>query len=422
MYIDKAKIKIKSGNGGDGIVNFHREKYVPKGGPDGGDGGRGGSIIFEVDKSMLTLLDFKYKSKYIAEDGDKGDINNRCGASGGNMIVKVPRGTIIRNAKNNAVIADMIEEDSRYVILRGGRGGKGNSQFATPTRQAPNFAQPGQRTKEYEVVLELKTIADVGLIGFPNVGKSTLLSVISAARPKIASYHFTTLSPNLGVVKIFDKSFVVADIPGLIEDAHEGVGLGHEFLRHVERTRLLVHVLDASGSEGRNPVDDYKAIRHELEEYSVELSKKQEIIAANKTDLPDSEAGIELLNEFLPDKNIFPISGATKDGLKELLTEISKVLDTIPKQEAFEGTEEELQELLEDEFTVFKQEGKEVVYVVEGALAERLIDSVNLYDFDSMTYFHRMLEKHGIMEELRKMGAKDGDMIRFAETEFDFKE
>jgi len=421
LYIDKAKIKIKSGNGGDGIVNFHREKYMPKGGPDGGDGGRGGSIIFEVDKSMLTLLDFKYRVKYQAEDGDNGDTNNKYGASADDLIIKVPRGTIIRNAKNNSVIADMMDLGERRILLHGGRGGKGNAKYATPTRQAPNFAQPGQKTKEYEVILELKTIADVGLIGFPNVGKSTLLSVISAAKPKIASYHFTTLSPNLGVVKIFDKSFVVADIPGLIEDAHEGVGLGHEFLRHVERTRLLVHVLDASGIEGRNPVDDYKAIRHELEEYSEDLHEKQEIIAANKIDLPDSEAGLELLHEFMPNKKIFAVSGATKEGVKELLSEIANVLETIPKVEVFEDSGEELEELLEDDFTVAKDK-EEGVFIVEGALAQRPLDSVNMYDFDSMTYFHRMLGRHGILDELRKKGAKDGDTIRFADTEFDFKE
>ena len=386
LYIDKAKIKIKSGNGGDGVVNFHREKYVPKGGPDGGDGGRGGSIIFEVDKGMLTLLDFKYKRKYHAADGSAGETNNKSGASAEDLVIKVPQGTVIRNAKNNAVIADLVESGARFVILKGGRGGKGNAFFATPTRQAPNFAQPGQRTKEYEVILELKTLADVGLIGFPNVGKSTLLSVITSARPKIADYHFTTLSPNLGVVKIYEKSFVVADIPGLIEDAHEGVGLGHEFLRHVERTRLLVHVLDASGCEGRNPVEDYAKIRHELEEYSPELYKKREIIAANKMDLPDSEAGLELMREYMPGKEIFPVSGATKEGVKELLSEIAKVLETIPKPEPVEVEQYELHELLEDDFEVGYDE-EDDAYTVEGALAERLLDSVNLYDFDSMTYF-----------------------------------
>ena len=421
MYIDKAKIKIKSGNGGDGIVNFHREKYVPKGGPDGGDGGRGGSIIFKADKGLLTLLDFKYKRKFHAQDGSQGDTNNKSGAKGEDLVVKVPLGTVVRNAKNNAVIADLVEDGECRIVLRGGRGGKGNAFYATPTRQAPNFSQPGQKTKEYEVILELKTIADVGLIGFPNVGKSTLLSVISAAKPKIADYHFTTLSPNLGVVKAYDKSFLVADIPGLIEDAHTGIGLGHEFLRHVERTRLLVHVLDTSGSEGRNPVEDYEKIRHELQEYSPELFKKKEIIAANKMDLPDSEAGLELLREYLPEKEIFPVSGVTKEGIKELLAEIVKVLDTIPKPEPLSDSGEELTELLEDDFIVYEDK-EDGVYVVEGALAERLLDSVNLYDFDSLTYFHKMLERHGILDELREKGAKDGDLIRFADTEFDFKE
>lgn len=419
MYIDTVKIKIKSGNGGDGSVSFHREKYVPKGGPDGGDGGRGGSIIFETDKNMRTLLDFKYNTKYHADDGDNGDTNNMIGASAEDLVIKVPTGTVIRNVETGAIICDMVKPDDRIVVLRGGRGGKGNAQFATPTRQAPNFAQPGQKTKEYTVSLELKTIADVGLVGFPNVGKSTLLSVVSAAKPKIASYHFTTLSPNLGVVSVYDKSFVMADIPGLIENAHEGVGLGHDFLRHVERTRVLVHVLDASGIEGRDPVEDYKKIRKELEEYSEELASKPEIIVANKMDLPDAEAGIELLKEYLPDKKIFKISGATKQGLKEMLSEVSSLLDSLPQPVVYEGTGEILEELVDDQYEIYKDGD---VYVVEGSLAERLLASTNLYDYDSMTYFHRMLDMHGILNDLRAHGAKDGDTIRFIDTEFDFTE
>ena len=419
MYIDVVKIKIKSGDGGPGCVNFHREKYVPKGGPDGGDGGRGGSIIFEIDKGMRTLLDFRYKTKYIALSGEKGDINNKIGASADDLVIKVPEGTIIKNVETGAVIADMVNEKKRICVLKGGKGGKGNAQFATPTRQAPNFAQPGQKTKSYEVTLELKTIADVGLVGFPNAGKSTLLSVVSAAKPKIASYQFTTLSPNLGVVSIYEKTFVIADIPGLIENAHEGVGLGHEFLRHIERTRVLIHVLDASGNEGRNPVEDYKNIRKELEAYSKELALKPEIIAANKIDLPDAQAGIELLEEFLPDKKIFPISGVSKAGIKKLLGEVSKLLDKLPPPKVFEGTGEILDELIDDKYEIHIDDD---VYVVEGSLAERLLSSLNIYDFDSLTYFHRMLKKHGILDSLRAHGAKDGDTIRFIDTEFDFTE
>ncbi|MCK5128588.1 MAG: GTPase ObgE [Clostridiales bacterium] len=419
MYIDNVKIKIKSGNGGAGCVNFHREKYVPKGGPDGGDGGKGGDIIFETDKNMRTLLDFRYTVKYYAEDGEKGDTNNMIGASADNYIIKVPSGTVIKNAETGAIIADMITPGVQVVVLKGGKGGKGNAQFATPTRQSPNFAQPGQHTKEYEVLLELKTIADVGLVGYPNVGKSTLLSVVSAARPKIANYQFTTLSPNLGVVSIYDKTFVMADIPGLIENAHEGVGLGHDFLRHIERTRMLVHVLDAAGIEGRDPVEDYNQIRTELESYSEELSNKPEIIAANKMDLPDAEAGIEMLKEYLPEKKVFPISGVTKEGVKELLSAVSDMLETLPEPIIYEGTGEILDELVEDAYDIYKDED---VFVVEGSLAERILASVNVNDYDSMTYFHRMLKKHGILDDLRKHGAKDGDTIRFVDTEFDFTE
>jgi len=417
MFIDIAKITIKSGNGGDGCVGFRREKYVPRGGPDGGDGGNGGSVIFEVDPRMRTLLDFKYKVKYEAEDGAKGEVNNCFGKKGENLIIHVPPGTLIKDLDGN-IIADLSEDTTKITVLRGGGGGRGNSRFATPTRQAPNFAQPGRKTKAHTIVLELKMIADVGFIGFPNVGKSTLLSVITSARPKIANYHFTTLSPNLGVAQVYDQSFVIADIPGLIENAADGAGLGHDFLRHIERTRLLVHVLDASGIEGRDPVEDYRKIRNELETYSKTLVDRPEIIAANKCDLPDAEAGLELLQEQLPDKKIMPISAVTRDGVKDLLQEIANKLKDLPETEVFSNNENTMldQRVLED-YDIFIDGD---TYYVEGGLIDRLIASVNLYDRHSMAHFQKMLVEHGIIDKLRKMGAQDGDTINMNDTEFDF--
>lgn len=417
MFIDIAKITIKSGDGGDGCVSFHREKYVPRGGPDGGDGGNGGSVIFEVDPRMRTLLDFKYKQKYNAEDGAKGEVNNRFGKKGEDLIIHVPTGTIIKDLDGN-IIADLNEDNTKVTVLRGGGGGRGNARFATPTRQTPNFAQPGRKTKAHTIVLELKMIADVGFIGFPNVGKSTLLSVITSARPKIANYHFTTLSPNLGVAQMYDQSFVIADIPGLIENAAAGAGLGHDFLRHIERTRLLVHVLDASGIEGRDPVEDYHKIRKELETYSKALVERPEIIAANKCDLPDAEAGLELLQEQLPDKKIMSISAATKDGVKALLQEIANQLKELPATEVFSTNENTMldQRVLED-YDIFIDDD---TYYVEGGLIDRLIASVNLFDRHSMAHFQKMLVEHGIIDKLRQMGAKDGDTIHMNGTEFDF--
>jgi len=417
MFIDIARITIKSGNGGDGCVAFHREKYVPRGGPDGGDGGNGGSVIFEVDSRMRTLLDFKYKRKYNAEDGAKGDGNNRTGKNGEDLIIHVPAGTVIKDSEGN-IIADLSADTTKVMVLRGGGGGRGNARFATPTRQTPNFAQPGRKTKAHNITLELKMIADVGFIGFPNVGKSTLLSVITSAKPKIADYHFTTLSPNLGVAKINETSFVIADIPGLIENASEGAGLGHDFLRHIERTRLLVHVLDASGIEGRDPVEDYHKIRHELISYSSKLAERPEIIAANKCDLPDAEAGLELLIEQFPDKKIIPISAATKKGVSELLQAISAGLKDLPSIEVFSSNENTRldQRVLED-FDIFV-DGH--TYYVEGGLVDRLIASVNLYDRHSMAYFQKMLLEYGIVDKLRELGATDGDTINMNDTEFEF--
>lgn len=417
MFIDIAKITIKSGNGGDGFVGFHREKYVPRGGPDGGDGGNGGSVIIEVDPQMRTLLDFKYKQKYEAEDGAGGEGNNRTGKQGDNLIIHVPLGTVIKDL-DGIIVADLSEDNTKVKVLRGGGGGRGNARFATPTRQTPNFAQPGRKTKAHTIMLELKMIADVGFIGFPNVGKSTLLSVITSAKPKIANYHFTTLSPNLGVAQVHDMSFVIADIPGLIENAAEGAGLGHDFLRHIERTRLLVHVLDASGIEGRDPVEDYYKIRNELNTYSDNLADRPEIIAANKCDLPDSEAGLELLSEQLPDKKIMPISAATKQGIGDLVLEIANRLKDLPQTETFSSNQNTMldQRVLED-FDVFIDD---TTYYVEGGLVDRLIDSVNLYDRHSMAHFQKMLVEYGIIAKLRELGAKDGDTINMNDTEFDF--
>jgi len=417
MFIDIAKITIKSGNGGDGAVSFHREKYVPRGGPDGGDGGNGGSVVFEVDPRMRTLLDFKFVHKYYAEDGAPGEGNNRTGKSGEDKVIYVPQGTVIKD-ENGRVVADLSKEESRVTVLRGGGGGRGNVRFATATRQTPNFSRPGRKTREHTVVLELKMIADVGLIGFPNVGKSTLLSVVTSAKPKIANYHFTTLSPNLGVAQVNNSSFVIADIPGLIENAAEGAGLGHDFLRHIERTRLLVHVLDASGIEGRDPVEDYHKIRNELTSYSEELGRRPEIIAANKCDLPDAEAGLELLKEQLPGKKMMPVSAATKQGVASLLQEIAAMLEKLPVPEDFSDNENAmLDQRVDEDYEIFVDEG---TFYIEGALVDRLMDSVNLYDRTSMAHFQKQLLDYGIIDKLREMGAKDGDTININDTEFDF--
>ncbi|MFR1759979.1 MAG: GTPase ObgE, partial [Christensenellaceae bacterium] len=332
MFVDIAKIKVKSGDGGNGCVGFHREKYISHGGPDGGDGGKGGDIVLLADPDMRTLLDFRYRRSYEAERGQNGSGGLCTGKNGADLVIKVPPGTQVKLPDTGEVVADLFQPGDRVVLLKGGHGGRGNARFATPTRQAPNFAQPGVKTREYEIVLEMKAIADVGLVGFPNVGKSTLLSVVSAARPKIANYHFTTLQPNLGMVKMDDYSFAMADIPGLIEDAHLGVGLGHDFLRHVERNRMLLHVVDVSGCEGRDPVEDYEAIRHELEAYDPELAARPQIIAANKMDiLPDAEENLARLREHVgAEIPVYPISAATRRGVQELMRAVAQRLKSLP--------------------------------------------------------------------------------------------
>ena len=418
-FVDRAPFTAKAGNGGNGCVSFHREKFVQNGGPDGGDGGHGGDVILLADENMHTLLDFRFRSKYEAPAGADGSSGRRQGKKGENLIVKVPVGTVVRDKETGVVVADMYEAGREKVLLRGGRGGWGNSHFATPTRQAPNFAKPGIKTEKHEFMLELKSIADVGLVGFPNVGKSTILSVVTAAKPKIANYHFTTLTPNLGMVRHHSQDFIMADIPGLVEGASEGAGLGHDFLRHVERTRLLLHVIDAAGSEGRDPVEDYEQINQELEKYG-DLATRPQIIAANKMDIPDGETGYQMLKDHIGDKwPIFPVSAATRQGFGELMDCVASTLAALPPMEPF--TEEEmLPEMLENTGFEVTKDGK--VFVVSGTAVTQLIDSVNFDDEESMNWFHRTMRRAGIIDALREAGAQEGSTVRMDDREFDFVE
>lgn len=422
MFVDKAKIYIKAGNGGNGKVSFRREKYVPNGGPDGGDGGKGGDIVFVVDESMRTLMDFRYKRKHVAQNGEDGGAVDMFGASAEDTVIKVPPGTIIRDVETGYAIADLKENGERFVAAKGGKGGKGNVHFTTPVRQAPRFAQPGGKGEERTVELELKLIADVGLLGFPNVGKSTLLSVISSARPKIANYHFTTLQPNLGVVDLGEgRSFVVADIPGIIEGAHEGIGLGIEFLRHVERTKVLIHVVDASGIEGREPVEDYRHINQELALYSEKLSHKPQILACNKMDIPESEEHFENVKKELSEEvlGIFPISAATNSGIRPLMEKVWEVLKNAPVEEEIEEIVN-IAKIKDPEDKGFTVEVVNRVFIVEGPAIERILESVNMEDNDSLKFFQRVLQKKGIIEELKNHGVQDGDAVRMYELEFEF--
>ena len=418
-FVDRAPFTAKAGNGGNGCVSFHREKFVQNGGPDGGDGGHGGDVILLADENMHTLLDFRFRSKYEAPAGADGSSGRRQGKKGENLIVKMPVGTVVRDKETGVVVADLYEAGREKVLLRGGRGGWGNSHFATPTRQAPNFAKPGIKTEKHEFVLELKSIADVGLVGYPNVGKSTILSVVTAAKPKIANYHFTTLTPNLGMVRHHGQDFIMADIPGLVEGASEGAGLGYDFLRHVERTRLLLHVIDAAGSEGRDPVADYEQISQELKKYG-DLAERPQIIAANKMDLPDGETGYQMLKDHIGDKYpIFPVSAATRQGFDELMNCVSSTLASLPPMEPF--TEEEmLPEALESTGFEISRDGK--VFVVTGSAVTHLLDSVNFEDEESMNWFHRTMRRAGIIDALRKAGAQEGSTVRMDDMEFDFVE
>ena len=423
MFVDQAKIYIKAGDGGDGAVSFHREKYVAAGGPDGGAGGKGGNIVFVVDDNISNLIDFRYKRKYIAEKGQNGSGKNCSGRNAPDVVVKVPRGTVVRELKTGRILADL-STDEPVVIAHGGKGGRGNAHFATSTRQIPKFAKPGFRGDEYEVMLELKLIADVGLVGFPNVGKSTLISVVSAAKPKIANYHFTTLTPVLGVVKIEEgKSFVMADIPGLIEGASEGVGLGHEFLRHVERCRLIVHVIDVSGSEGRDPIEDFEAINHELENFSMELAEAPQIVAANKSDMATPEQ-IERLREYVEDKGLlfYEISAATTKGTKELMFGVWDRLSVLPPVKQFEAqplTQEELDDKLvsKKDFRVTVEDG---VYFVEADWLWDILRTADMEDYSSLQYFQNVLRTSGIIDKLEEMGIDEGDTVSIFDFEFEY--
>ena len=424
MFTDKAKIYIKAGNGGNGAIAFHREKYVAAGGPDGGDGGKGGNVIFRVDPGMSTLMDFRYKRKYSAQNGGDG-AGKRCnGKNGQDIIISVPQGTIIRDAESNRILADISELNRDFVILKGGNGGWGNAHFATATRQTPNFAKNGQKGNEREVVLELKLLADVGLVGFPNVGKSTLLSRTTKAEPKIANYHFTTLEPNLGVVEVAEHmSFVLADIPGIIEGASEGVGLGHDFLRHIERTRLLIHVVDVSSIEGRNPIEDFYTINEELSKYNMELETRPQIVAANKTDIIQDEEAYESFKEEIKKLGypLFEISAATGNGVWELMkytyTEISK----LPPIQIYEP-EMELDEGFDIDTT---DKGFEItkdgdVYVVSGSWIEAVGGSVNFSDEESLQFFQRALKNRGVIDALVEAGIEENETVRIGDLEFDF--
>ena len=422
MFIDRAKIFVKSGDGGHGSISFRREKYVPLGGPDGGDGGRGGDVILLADRNMTTLLDFTYKRKYVAEKGGNGEGSKCYGKDGEKLIIKVPMGTIIKDQESGKIMADLSHDGDTYVVCRGGKGGKGNAKYATPTRQAPQFAEPGMPGEERFIVLELKLLADVGLLGFPNVGKSTLLSMVSKARPKIANYHFTTLKPNLGVVSMPGiQNFVIADIPGIIEGAAEGVGLGLDFLRHVERTRVLIHVVDISGVEGRDPIEDFLKINEELKKYSIKLWDRPQIVAANKSDMLFDEEVYEnfkkKVNELGYDK-VFKISAATNEGVSDLMKEAARLLSEIPvKDLEIDESEKFMPEEKKFTYEINIEDG---VYVISGTFVDRLLLAVNVNDPDSLRYFHKVLRNKGIIDELVSMGIEDGDYVRLNDFEFEF--
>jgi GTP-binding protein len=416
-FVDRVRISAKAGNGGNGCVSFHREKFVQNGGPDGGDGGNGGNVVLVADPNMHTLLDFRYCSKYTAENGGDGSADRCHGKNGADLVIKVPVGTVFLRESDGAVVADMNTPGQRRVLLRGGHGGRGNARFATPTRQAPNFAKPGIMPDVGHFRLELKTIADVGLVGFPNVGKSTILAALTAARPKIANYHFTTLTPNLGIVKRYDTEFVLADIPGLVEGASEGVGLGHAFLRHVERTRLLLHVVDASGSEQRDPLHDFAVINRELQAYG-EPEGRPQLVVLNKCDLiEDGSELTRLVDAFSAmGYKAFPVSAAAQTGFDALMDEVARLLPELPPPRMFEETPVDA-ELPQGPFEVTRDKQ---VFVVSGPAMQRLIDSVNFDDEESLNWFHRALRDRGVIAALREAGAGEGSTVRIIDMEFDF--
>lgn len=427
MFADRAKIYVKSGKGGDGHVSFRREKYVPNGGPDGGDGGNGGSVIFEIDEGLNTLTDFRHIRKYAAGNGEEGGKKNCRGKNGQDIIIKVPAGTVIKETESGKVITDMSGANKRFVLLTGGRGGNGNQHYATSTMQAPKYAQPGQPSRELELLLELKVIADVGLVGFPNVGKSTFLSRVTNARPKIANYHFTTLNPNLGVVDLDDaKGFVIADIPGLIEGASEGVGLGHEFLRHIERTKVMIHIVDAASTEGRDPIEDIYAINKELEIYNPDIARRPQVIAANKIDMiyeGDEDPVEKIRKEFEPKGiRVFPISAISGKGVRELLYYVSSLLDTLEESPVIFEQEYFPELTLKDSnepFTVIYDE-EEDEYVVEGPRIEKMLGYTNLESEKGFVFFQNFLKDNGILEQLETLGIEEGDTVRMYGLSFDY--
>ena len=421
MFIDTSKIFIQAGKGGDGAVTFHREKYVAAGGPDGGDGGNGGNIVAIACKDISTLLDFRYKKKYAAEAGGNGRDGRRSGKNGEDLYIKVPCGTIIRDTESGKVICDLKEDGEEFIIAKGGSGGWGNSHFATATRQTPKFAKAGLPGDEREITLELKLIADVGLLGFPNVGKSTFLSIVSEAKPKIANYHFTTLIPNLGVVRVGEgNSFVMADIPGIIEGAHQGVGLGHAFLRHVERTRILLHFVDVSGCEGRDPIEDVHIINEELVKYSEKLAEKPQVIVANKMDIPSFDDNFEKFKAQMEDEGytVFAISAATHRGIDEVINYTSRMLAELPRDEEDDYDYLDLDEVRKgDSIEVTVEDG---IYIVEGMYVRKIVGSTNFDDYESLQYFQRVLRKSGIIDMLEEKGIKEGDTVHMYGVEFDY--
>lgn len=421
MFVDQVKIFIRGGNGGKGMVAFRREKFEPYGGPAGGDGGRGGDVIFRVDEGLRTLMDFRYQKQFTADHGENGRSKAQHGKGAKPLIVRVPPGTLVKDAETGEILVDLVRQGQEEIVARGGRGGRGNMRFATPSNPAPHISENGEPGEGRWVELELKLLADIGLVGYPSVGKSTLLAAVSAARPKIGAYHFTTLSPNLGVVDVGDgRSFVLADLPGLIEGAHEGVGLGHQFLRHVERTRLLIHVIDMAGSEGRDPFEDWQKINAEMKAYNEALAKRPQIVAANKMDLPDAEEHLSLFREEVgPDVPIYPISAATRQGLRELLFAAADLLDKMPEPTPAEEVEERVvyrSQPKEEPFTIRRENE---IFVVEGARVEKLVQMTNFDYDDSVLRFAQTLKLMGVEDALRKKGAKDGDTVRIAEMEFE---
>lgn len=430
MFVDIAKIYVKGGDGGDGIVSFRREKYVPEGGPAGGDGGRGGSVIFRVDEGLRTLMDFRYQKHFKAQRGEKGRNKSQHGANAEHMVVRIPPGTVIIDDDTKEVIADMTQHGQEVVVAKGGRGGRGNIRFATANNPAPELAEHGEEGQERWVVLELKVMADVGLVGFPSVGKSTLLSVVSAARPKIGAYHFTTLTPNLGVVDVGDgRSFVMADLPGLIEGAHEGTGLGHEFLRHIERTRIIVHVVDMSAAEGRDPYEDWVTINRELVQYNAKLENRPQVIVANKMDMPEAEENLQAFRERIAehgDYEIFAISAVTRQGVQDVLFRVAGLLDELPEERAVEevaaAPERKVYKLKEEEDREFTIRRENDTFIVESPNIEKFIKRTKFESYEAVMRFARIMRKMGVDDELRKRGAKDGHMVRIGDFEFEFVE